>query len=126
MAVIVSIEFVCLYFRVNQGGGIHPGQAPTAHHVQQPAHQQTPPQPTIPQVVQPPQVGHTSSIGLDQISVKSSNAWKYLLFRFFFLIVTTCSYIINEACYVCLYVAMETPSYSCCAWENDMLLDVKL
>jgi hypothetical protein len=42
---------------VNQGGGIHPGQAPTAHHVQQPAHQQTPPQPSIPQVVQPPQVG---------------------------------------------------------------------
>ena len=47
---------------MNQGGGIHPGQAPTAHHVQQPAHQQTPPQPSIPQVVQPPQVGHSSSI----------------------------------------------------------------
>ena len=36
---------------------MHPGQAPNAHHgVQQPAHQQTPNQSAIPQVVQPPQV----------------------------------------------------------------------
>lgn len=49
------MSFPLQTFPVNQGGGIHPGQAPTAHHVQQPAHQQTPPQPSIPQVVQPPQ-----------------------------------------------------------------------
>ena len=110
---------------MNQGGGIHPGQAPTAHHVQQPAHQQTPPQPSIPQVVQPPQVGYTSSIDIVQMSMKGcSNAWKYFLFSFFFLSVT--SYTIIEACYVCLYVAMETPSYSCCALENGKFFDVKL
>jgi hypothetical protein len=36
-----------------------------------------------------------------------------IFFSAFFFIVA--SYIINEACYVCLYVAMETHSYSCCA-----------
>ncbi|XP_071141100.1 paired amphipathic helix protein Sin3a-like isoform X1 [Mytilus edulis] len=50
------MSFPLQNFPLNQGGGMHPGQAPNAHHgVQQPAHQQTPNQSAIPQVIQPPQ-----------------------------------------------------------------------
>lgn len=55
-----SMAFPLHNFSVNQGTGLHPGQAPVAHHgVQQPAHQQSS-QAAIPQVVPPPQA-HTAA-----------------------------------------------------------------